>query len=139
MTPVPWRCGYCRRTAQRCRRRGASPVCDGCREHLAARGKRFCRECRQAKPLGHFDRIAGPGVEQRRAVCKACRRPQIREQRSAYMRGWRQRNRAHVTAYRGRVAREQPDRERRYRRTAYLNWKVRQSQELARKRAGPAA
>ena len=124
----PWRCGYCLRTAAHCRRRGASPVCDGCRAHLAAQGKKFCGQCGKAKPLARFSRI-GQG-DARRAVCQACRLPAVRAARSAYMRRWRTANPESRRAYARAYIAANPERIQRYRRTAYVSWKMRQSQKL---------
>lgn len=128
---APWRCGYCHRTASYCRRRGTSPVCDDCRAHLAERGKKFCGCCRQTKPLDAFQRV-GQG-EQRRAVCTACQTEAVRERRTAYMRQWRDRNRAQLNESKREWEARNPERTRAWRRRSYLNQKLRAT---ARLRAG---
>lgn len=124
----PWRCGYCLRVAGKVRRHGVSPVCDDCREYLTARGKKFCRQCGQAKPVAQFDRV-GRG-ESRRSVCQACRRPAMREARRDYMRRWGEEKRAHFVAYTKAWRARNPDRVKRHARNAYVTRKMRDSRKL---------
>lgn len=135
-TRAVWRCGYCLRTARKVRRRGISPVCDGCRALLAARGKKFCRGCGRPRPLAQFDRV-GAG-DQRRAICQACRRPAVRAARQAYMRRWRQDRRDHFVAYTKAWRARNPDRVRQHARNAYVNRKMRESAALAQSRRSDA-
>lgn len=129
--PNAWRCGYCLRTARKCRRRGASPVCDGCRAHLTARGQKFCRGCQHPHPLMRFQRV-GKG-EERRALCNVCLLAAHGERRRLYMRGYwqanRERRRLYMRAYKAR----NPERVKRHARNAYISRKIRES---ARLRAG---
>ena len=132
MPDQPWRCGHCYRTAGHCRRRSTSPVCDGCRQHLASKGKKFCGRCRRALALGQFQRI-GQG-EQRRARCNACLFVGRAEQRRAYMRQYWQANRARRLAYMRAYKARNPERIRRHARTAYINQKMRESARLRAER-----
>ena len=128
-----WRCGYCLRTAAHCRRRGASPVCDGCRATLAAKGKKFCRQCGQARPLNQFSRV-GLG-EARRATCQTCRREYTRASHTAYMRRWRDEQRAHFRAYAKAWRARNSERVKQHSRNAYINRKVRESERLRAERS----
>ncbi len=129
-----WRCGHCLRTAAWCRRRGASPVCDGCRASLAARGLKFCRGCQRPHPLARFQRVSRG--EERRALCNACLLAAHGERRRLYMqRYWlanRERRTLYMRAYRAR----HPEQTKRHARATYINRKMRES---ARLRAGGAA
>jgi hypothetical protein len=125
---TPWRCGYCLRTARKCRRRGISPACDGCRAFLAERGKKFCRGCGQAKPLALFDRV-GRG-EQRRSICQTCRLPATREARREYIRRWREEKRTYYVAYTKAWRARNRERVRQHARNAYVSRKMRESSRL---------
>jgi hypothetical protein len=133
MPESPWRCAYCLRTAAYVRRRGSSPVCDRCRDALAARGLKFCRGCGRPRPVAQFDRVAGPGGTQRRAACKPCRLRQLGPWKRDYLIAWRARNRER---WRGYFRNRDPERQRQYRRASYLRRKMRQSAALAQ-RHGP--
>jgi hypothetical protein len=117
-----WRCGYCLRVASKCQRHGNSPVCDGCRDHLAGKGKKFCAGCQNILPLANF-----PG---RRARCRPCVTAARREPQRAYLATWRQANRERRIAYRASYEAAYPEQAKAWRDRAHVNQKMRKSSRL---------
>jgi hypothetical protein len=117
-----WRCGYCLRVAGKCQRHGNSPVCDGCREYLASRGKKFCATCQTVKLVADF-----PG---NRARCRPCVAAARRELQRAYMATWRTTNREQRIAYRAAYEAAYPEQAKAWRDRAHVNQKMRKSSRL---------
>lgn len=118
----PWRCARCLRCPPHVRRHGQRPTCARCAADLAARGRKWCRQCNQALPIEAFAPIGGGG---RRGTCRACYAPRRREIATPSMRRWRERNRERIRSYNRAYRRARPDAVRRWNQAGYIRRKLR--------------